>query len=448
LTTRSQSSNDPRAAIASRSPFFYGWVVVTAAGSSVFVRNAAATLTIAVFVFPMSEDLGWSRTLIVGAAAAGGVAAMFVSPLAGWVLQRFGARALMSSSVFLLGAVILSLRWTNSPITFYLLFAVGRLMFSAPLQIGAATTAAQWFVRMRGRSTSLLGVTHSIGMGLFPLFAQLFMNINGGDWRMAWFWIGISVWVIALPFTLLFVVNRPEDVGLVPDGDMKTTDNDQESLGPTAAEQEEQWTLREAMRTPAMWSLAVAGGFVFFIHTGVNIHQAAFLRDQGISPSVAASALAVMAAGTAVGSIVWGNLLDRFPLKAVYSATAAWLGGVALLFLLVDTAGMAFVAAALFGIGLGGLLVVPPVAIADYFGRSSLGAIRGVTEPFVSGGQAIGAISAGVIFDLTGSYSATFPVFTVAAALAVVLLLTTRRPRKKPGTQQSAPPVAQRDSTG
>ena len=118
------------------------------------------------------------------------------------------------------------------------------------------------------------------------------------------------------------------------------------------------------------------------------------------------------------------------------------------MFLVVDTAGMAFVAAALFGIGLGGLLVVPPVAIADYFGRSSLGAIRGVTEPFVSGGQAIGAISAGVIFDLTGSYSATFPVFTVAAALAVVLLLTTRRPRKKPGTQQSARPVAERDSTG
>ncbi|HIM60129.1 MAG TPA: hypothetical protein EYM41_06065, partial [Dehalococcoidia bacterium] len=74
---------DPRAAFANRSPFFYGWAVVVAAGSTVFVRNAAATLTIAVFVFPMSEDLGWSRTLIVGAAAAAGVAAMLVSPLAG-----------------------------------------------------------------------------------------------------------------------------------------------------------------------------------------------------------------------------------------------------------------------------------------------------------------------------------------------------------------------------
>ncbi|MBT7079672.1 MAG: MFS transporter, partial [Chloroflexi bacterium] len=197
------TSTDPRTAIAQRTPFFYGWLVVLAAGSTMFVRNAAATLTIAVFVFPMSEDLGWSRTLIVGAAAAAGVVSMFVSPLAGWILQRYGARALMASSVFILGAVILSLRWTTSPISFYLLFGVGRLMFQAPLQIGASTAVAQWFVRMRGRSSSMLGVSHSLGMGLFPLFAQLFMNANEGDWRMAWFWMGISVWVIALPLTLL-----------------------------------------------------------------------------------------------------------------------------------------------------------------------------------------------------------------------------------------------------
>ncbi|HJP28844.1 MAG TPA: MFS transporter [Dehalococcoidia bacterium] len=430
MTTSTRQTTDPRAVLANRTPFFYGWAVVLAAGSTMFVRNAAATLTIAVFVFPMSEDLGWSRTLIVGAAAAAGVVSMFVSPIAGWILQRYGARTLMTSSVILLGAVILSLRWTTNPISFYLLFGTGRLMFQAPLQIGASTAVAQWFVRMRGRSSSILGVSHSLGMGLFPLFAQLFMNASNGDWRMAWFWMGISVWVIALPLTLLVFVNKPEDVGLTPDGDEPATgDNDDPAMQP-AAEKEEQWTLKEAMRTPAMWTLAVTGGLVFFIHTGVNIHQAAFLRDHGVSASIAASALTVMAGGTAIGSILWGNLLDRFPVKVVYSATAGWLGGTALLFLLVNSPAMAFTAAVLFGIGLGGLLVVPPVAVAHYFGRSSLGAIRGATEPFVSGGQALGAIGAGLIFDITGSYTGTFPTFTAAALIAIVLLVFTRRPRK------------------
>ena len=73
MTVTSNKYSDPRVFLARRTPFFYGWAVVAAAGSTVFVRNAAATLTIAVFVFPMSEDLGWSRTLIVGAAAAAGV---------------------------------------------------------------------------------------------------------------------------------------------------------------------------------------------------------------------------------------------------------------------------------------------------------------------------------------------------------------------------------------
>ena len=430
MNSNTRNYSDPRAAIARRTPFFYGWAIVLAAGSTMFVRNAAATLTIAVFVFPMSEDLGWSRTLIVGAAAAAGVVSMFVSPLAGWILQRYGARVLMASSVFLLGAVILSLRWTTHPISFYLLFGAGRLMFQAPLQIGGSTAVAQWFVRLRGRSSSILGVSHSLGMGLFPLFAQLFMNASDGDWRMAWFWMGISVWILALPLTLDAFVNKPEDVGLTPDGDEASSGPAGETTAKTAAEKEEQWTLKEAMRTPAMWTLALVGGLVFFIHTGVNIHQAAFLRDHGISASIAASALTVMAGGTAVGSILWGNLLDRLPVKIVYSATAAWLGGMALLFLLVDTPAMAFAAAALFGIGLGGLLVVPPVAVAHYFGRNSLGAIRGATEPFVSGGQAIGAIGAGLIFDYTGSYEATFPTFTAAAIIAILLLTFTRRPKK------------------
>lgn len=396
-----------------------------------FFRNAAATLTIAVFIFPMAEDTGWTRTAIVGAASVAGVVSMFISPLAGWVLQRFGPRILLASSMLVLGGAIMSIRWVDNIVMFYVLFGIGRVIFSSPVQIGASTVVAQWFVTKRGRATSALGVMHSLGMGFFPLFAQVLMNASDGDWRMAWFWIGISVWAVALPPTLIALIRSPESVGLKPDGLIANggdDETDETESKPIAVENEVQWTLHEAMRTPAMWMLALAGGLVFFIHTGVNIHQAAFLRDQGISASVAASALTVMAVGTALGSILWGWLLDRLPVRTVYAMTAGWLGGVALLFLLVDSAPVAFVVAAVFGIGLGGLLVVPPVVMADYFGRRSLGAIRGVTEPFVSGGQAIGGIAAGIIFDLSDSYEGTFPMFTVAALIGVVLIVLSRRP--------------------
>src|SRR3546814_14862789 len=77
---------------------------------------------LAVFVFPMSEDLGWSRTTIVGAASAAGIAAMFVSPLAGWVQQRFGPRVLLTGSMLLLGGALMSLRWAEG---FVLLYQIG-----------------------------------------------------------------------------------------------------------------------------------------------------------------------------------------------------------------------------------------------------------------------------------------------------------------------------------
>ena len=150
-----------------------------------FARNAAATLTIGIFVFPMSESLGWSRTVIVGAAAVAGLANVIVSPLIGVIIQKYGNRVVLLVSIFILGTTLASIRWITHPIQFYILFGIGRLIFQSPIQIGATTVVANWFVSKRGRATSILGLSHSVGMG--------------------WFWIGISVWVTALPAVYLFL---------------------------------------------------------------------------------------------------------------------------------------------------------------------------------------------------------------------------------------------------
>lgn len=420
-----------RQAMARRTPFFYGWAIVYAAGSSMFVRNAAASLTLAVFIYPMSQDLGWSRALIAGSISAAGIAAMFVSPITGWLLDRYGPRVLLGMSVLILGLTSIGLAWVSIPIVFYLLFGIGRIIFSSPVQIGAATVVAQWFVKRRGRATAVLFMVHSAGMGLIPLYAQFLMNRFGGDWRPAWIGIGILVWTIALlpVWTMLF--RRPEEIGMVPDG--RTPEEAARVKAPSkkTTSDADAWTLKEAMRTPAFWMLAVVGGLMFFVHAGVNTHQAAFLRDRGINATAAAGALTALAAGTAAGSMIWGILTERLPTRLVYSVVAAWIGVVALGFLMVDSVAMAYVAAFIFGVGLGGLLVVPPVIFADYYGRKALGSIRGTTEPFVSFAQALGAAGAGLVWDITGSYDGVFPAFTVVAAVAALLLLLARPPTRK-----------------
>ena len=442
------NSSNIRYRLARRTPFFYGWAILFSAGSAVFVRNAAASLTLAVFMFPMSEDLGWSRTLLAGSASVGGVAAMFASPVSGYLIDRFGPRAVLLGSALVLGLSTMAIGWWVTPVTFYILFGIGRVIFGAPVQIGTGTVVSHWFIRRRGRANGLLGFSHSVGMGLMPLFAQVLINTVG--WREAWFWLGVAVWVIALAPLWLLMISKPEDVGMKPDGDgdlaqieTGTLAESEETPQAIVAVESEGWTLRDAMRTPALWVLGLSGGLMFFVHASVNIHQAAFLRDQGIGATVAAMALTSLAAGAAAGSLFWGMLAERYPVRFTYAAVALFMGAVSSLFLVVDSTPKAFIVATLFGFGLGGLLVVPSVAVADYFGRRSLGAVRGFVEPWVGGGQAAGALGAGLIFDFTGDYRAVFPLLTVFAVVAAVLILATPAPGKPPvRTPETSGPAA------
>ena len=429
--------------LAPRTPFFYGWVILTTAASTQVVRNATASLTIAVFIFPLSEELGWSRTLIAGAASFGGLAASFVSPGVGWLVDRYGARFVLTASIFILGLSTISLAWATVPVAFYLAYGVGRVIFASPVSIGSSVVVSRWFVRMRGRTSGILFGSHSIGLVAFPLIASVIIGTSG--WRDAWIVLGLLVWGIALLPTALLIVQQPEDVGLSPDGDAPvpegetrdTASSGQPASAPPAAE-EPVWTLREAMRTPALWMFATATGMVFLVQAGVNTHLAAYLRDEGLSAAFAGFGISLNAAFLGLGSLFWGWITEKIPPRYALAGVAIFVGGSSALFVFANSTPEILVYAVLFGFGVGGLLSVPPVGYADYYGRRSLGVIRGVTEPLTSFGQAIGAVMAGLIFDFTDSYQLAFVSFAVMGGLATVLVLFAR----PPGRPQAAEEVA------
>ena len=416
-----------------RMPFFYGWTILFAAGSSMVVRNATASLTLAVFIFPMSEDLGWSRTLIAGAASLGGLVATVASPVVGWTLDRYGARTILTVSILVLGLSTISLAWATVPIAFYLAYGTGRVLFSSPLNIGPSVVVSRWFVRRRGRATGMLFLSHSLGMITFPLIAGLVIKYRG--WEDAWIVLGVLVWVLALGPVSMLIRQSPESVGLLPDGDLPEQPGAGNDVA-TAVE-EVSWTLREAMRTPTLWLLALATGSLFLLQSGTNIHQGAYFLDQGLGVGVSAATLSVNAVFTGAGSLFWGWLVDRVPVRFTYAGVALMMAVALVLFPSADSAIEALVVAAIFGAAVGGILVVPVVAYANYFGRRSLSVIRGVTEPFVSLGQAIGAILSGAIYDVTGSYKDAFLILAILGFATIGMLLLTRAP-VRPGVETEA----------
>ncbi len=414
-------------------PFYYGWVVVGASGTAVFARMAPAITTLTVFIYPMSQELGWSRTLIAGAVSAGALSSIVLSPAIGWAIDRFGSRPVLVAGVLTVGASMTSLAWATIPATFYVAYAAGRVVFHTAAPIGASTVASRWFIRMRGRAIGVIFLCGAIGGVVFTMLAAVVIDNHGV--AAAWISLGVVTLAVALLPNLLLVEERPESLGLTPDGEAGGRPHPNplpEGEGILTPRQEgDSWTAREAMRTASFWIMVVIGFATFFVHAGVNVHIAAYLRDQGLSLTNAASVVTASWVVSAAGSIGWGWLMERVPARLMYSGMMALLSGAVLLLFLASNIVGAFSAAVLIGLVAAGGNITPAVVYADYYGRASLGKIRGIGEIGVLLGQSTGPLLAGLIFDLRGSYTLIFIAYAATASAGSLLVLNARRPARQ-----------------
>ena len=429
-------------------PFYYGWIVVGASSTVVFARMAPAITTLTVLIFPMSQQLGWSRTLIAGSVSAGAIASLVLSPVVGWAIDRYGARPVLVVSVAGLGLAMVSLAWATVPFTFYLAFAAGRVVFHTSAPIGASTVAARWFIRKRGRAIGIIFLFGAIGGIVFTMVASLVVESHG--LRATWIAIGLVVLVFSVAPSLLLVAERPEDIGLLPDGvepdlAMPSTE-DQRAVRPgfsgeqaavitqVRRDDDDSWTLREAVGTRTFWVLVSMGFTSFFVHTSIGVHMGAYFRDIGLGAISAALAVSLSWTVSAVFSVTWGWVTDRIEVRYAYSGMFLVQAGSTLYLILASGTLGVFLAAGFFGIVSAGFNVVPSVMYANYFGRSSLGRIRGLGEAGVLLGQGTGPVIAGILFEIQGSYSMIFWVFVALSLTCSLVVLKAKAPVKRAAT--------------
>ena len=359
--------------LSARLPFFYGWVVLACLCCAGFARQGGATATFSVFVEPLTREFGWSRTAISGAASLGGVLAALLSPLIGPLLDRHGSRAALCLAVLGTGIAALLLSFARSLPVFYLLFCIARLNWASPFELGIYSTLNNWFVARRPLANSIATVAQMAGLVAMPLVAQLAMR--GESWRAGWIAIGVTVLAVGFVPVWLFMVRRPEDLGLLPDAAAPATRAcGHVSSGPI----ETAFSRRQAIRTPAFWLLLGYTVLVYPVQAGVSLHQAANLIEQGITPTMAASTVSLFSLMSGVASAACGFMPRSLPIRYPMALGGVFLtiGCLAMIGIASPLQGM--VAAALFGIGIGGMLTLLPIAWADYFGRANYGAIRGL----------------------------------------------------------------------
>ena len=414
-----------------RLPFFYGWAAVGCAMSSNAVRQAASVTTLSIFIVPMAGEFGWSRTGISGAVSLGALLGALSAPFIGPLFDRHGSRALLIASALAMSACCVALAGTRGLLWFYVAFGVSRMIFSTPFDLGTSSVAAKWFVRRRALAMSLLTTSIGIGLAILPLAAAL--TIAAGGWRIGWLALAAIVAVFGVVPQWLLLVRAPEDVGLRPDGDgsVPRAAAGADDAGAAHATGEIAFTRAQALRTPALWLVMAYTLIVFSIQAGVSLHWAPHLVERGISPTITATIVGAFSLAIMLSSIVFGHVGDRVPVHVTLAASAALMALGALAMGAVSGPPLGYAASVLFGAGVGGILTMPSVALANYFGRAHFGAIRGMALPAQVGGQAFGPLLAGLLHDLTGSYASGLATFAVLSLLAAAVAMATRAPRRR-----------------
>ena len=388
----------------------------------------------------MADEFGWSRTLIAGSVSLGALSSIFISPAVGWAVDRYGVRLILASSMLVLGVAMVSLAWATVPVFFYMGFATGRVIFHVPVQIGTGALISRWFIRKRGRAIGAIYLAGAVGGIVTVQIASLAIS----NWSIGAAWISLGVLVLAvsvLPSTLL-IVDRPETIGLHPDNQPPGSSEDSAELE-AGSRGEVDWTPRQAMRTRALWLLTVVVGVLFMAQAGISVHVGAFFLDRGLSLTAAANAITINAGVNAFASLMWGAIIERTTVRMAMTGLMLLSATCSLSLLAVTSEGSAFVVAALLGLVAAGGNVIPPVAFASYFGRRSIGSIRGISETGVQVGQTIGALFSGLVFDLSESYAAAFITF---AALGLVSALVVNYSRPPVRTSEIDPVVLDRPS--
>lgn len=413
--------------------FFYGWTIV-AVGFLAHIASAfSISSTLSVFLKPLSNDLGISRGVFSLIRSGEIIISSVAAPLVGSLLDRHGGKWLMAAGGVISGAGFILLGQARD----FWQFLLFRWLFVSPGdalmgQMVVNVSISRWFVRMRGRALALAGMGHGLAKVAMPvLAASLIVNLG---WRTTWAVFGLLTLVLVVGPSFL-MRRRPEDMGLLPDGSSRAqTEGAKREPGSAKARRtamsDVAWSRREALRTPAFWLIVTTFGVASIGVTGLNLHVFSFVSDQGHPAMVAASVMSIIALMQFSTPMGWGLLAERMDIGRLIMAKFL-IQAAGLLWALSDPGILSLYGGFfLYGIGMGGTSILSEMIWANYFGRISLGKIRGLgslmTHVFGAGGPPF----FGLLFDATQSYQLSFSIFIAMLFASAILSLFLHAPKK------------------
>ena len=394
------------------------------AGSGLqFLQAGLMTQAFGAYVAVLQEERGWSKTALSGAAALQQMEVAMLGPILGWLIDRFGPQLWIRIGVVVFGIGLMLLSFTETLPTFYAAFVVIAVGSSFCGFFPVNVALIHWFERWRARALSAMSIGLALGGISLPVVAW---SLQAFGWRATAFASGMLMIAVGLP--LAFVMRRrPEDYGETVDGVPPQPREEKDLPG---KESVRDFTAREALRTPAFWLLSLGHGFALLVVHAVSVHAITHM-SQGLGYSLEEAALVYMLLPLSqLGGVGLGWLIgDRYDKRLI--AAGCMLAHMVALLLLTYAVNLAMVLAfaVLHGVAWGLRGPFMQALRADYFGRSAIGMILGLSFMIIVVGQVGGPMIAGILADLTGSYRTGFTILALLAGLGSLFFVLAKRPR-------------------
>jgi MFS family permease len=397
---------------------FYGWYVVGASCLiSLYVSGSIYMGFTAAFE-PIANEFGWSYTQVSLAASLRGLEVGLLVPIAGMLMDRWGPRRLVFGGVILSGLGLMLLSRINSLTMFYASFILISTGVSTATTTLLMTVVANWFRKKVGLAMGIAASGVSFGGLLIPFVTGI---IDTFGWRQAMIIMGLGMWAIPLPLSLL-LRHKPEQYGYLPDGEdcRSVFDGDHSRL---ETSEEVHVGAKEALTSWPFWIIAIAFLCQVLPVSAVNTHIMPYLSSIGIARSTSSFIASALPLLTVIGRVGFGWFGDRVDKRRV-AALALALTSLGVLILGYTSAGRNWVIIAfiiVFGIGWGGAVPMLSGLLREYFGRERLGTIVGFAGSVMMMGVITGAPLAGWVFDQWGDYQPAW--FILAGVVGVATIL-------------------------
>ncbi len=412
---------------------FYGWWLLFFLWMIYTLPIGFAFYSPVVLAPYMIRNLGWSRGEIMVGVTAAMLLFGIASPLTAWMITRLGARKTIVTGGCIAAAAAFLISQVGQVYPLFVTLGVFLgLGISMSAMIPVQTVAIAWFSARRALALGLVLGGGAVGGFLAPQFINWVVLRAGGNWRSGWLLIALAS-LAGAAVALLAVRNRPEDMGQHPDGMTREEHADPSAKGKRTERTyrtNERWTVREAVRTKALWLLILAITGTFYMWQIIVTQGPLHLQDRGFDPAMSAFLYSLAIGLSIVGRFTTAGLGDRIEPRVLFAGGSLCVlsGGVMFWFVSPDKMWIAILYPLLAGFGFGAAYVCIPTITGNYWGLEAFPGISGIVSPVAMLIQGSAAPLAGLVYDHQGSYLTILIASWLAVSVGFVAMLFCRPP--------------------